>query len=242
MKIVLITVILAVGNFFGWYYCYKRQKEKLKLQQKKENEILRNKLEKEKVLLEAKNHLMVSQLNSHFIFNTLNAISALCHIDPDKANEVIIQFGNYLRANIMLLEGNSDITFEEEMRHIKNYLQIESLRYGERINIIYNLQYIDFSIPLLTIEPIVENAVRHGLQHKREGGTISISSRKNGNYAEVIIEDDGIGFDINSLKDIQGGICNITKRLKEEANATVEIESTIGKGTKVLVRLSLLED
>ena len=128
------------------------------------------------------------------------------------------------------------VTFDKELDHIKKYLDLEALRFGDKIKVIFDVTDTDFLLPALTAQMLVENAVKHGVTKKYEGGTIRISSKKEGKKHVVIIEDDGVGFD--STKEISGnhyGISSIRKRLEYFLCGTLEIVSEVGKGTKATV-------
>lgn len=189
----------------------------------------------EKELYESKVRVMVSQIQPHFMYNALSSIAMLCKIDPDTASQATITFAQYLRGNMDSLKQTKPIPFEKEMEHLKKYLYIEKLRFGKKLNIEYDIQASDFVIPQLTIQPLAENAVKHGLSRKKGGGTLTIATRETDAAYEVIVSDDGAGFDVNEKKKDDGrshvGMDNIKRRLKEMCGAEVLIESVIGEGT-----------
>lgn len=193
-------------------------------------------------VLEAQMQLMVSQIRPHFIFNTLNAISALCLEDPVKADEAIIKFSKYLRANIDMLGGRKFIPFTEEIEHIKNYVSIEQIRFSDRIKAEYQLEYTAFEVPMLSIQPIVENAIKHGLQKKKEGGTVVLASRRTETGVRITVTDDGVGFDVDKLnaRETSAGMKNIKTRLQIYCDASIDIQSAPDKGTCVSVEIPVL--
>lgn len=196
--------------------------------------------EKDAELAETKMQLVISQIRPHFIFNTLNAISYLCRQDPELAEETVSVFAQYLRGNLDFSSTKKFIPFSSELGHIKAYLHIEKLRFDERINVIYNIECDSFMIPSLSVQPIVENAVKHGICKRDEGGTITITSRKNKNNYEIIVEDDGVGFDMKEqAKDGRShiGIDNVRKRLEMLCSGTLDIKSEVGKGTTSTIRI-----
>ncbi|WP_195270261.1 histidine kinase [Eubacterium sp. 1001713B170207_170306_E7] len=188
-------------------------------------------------LSEAKVQMMISQIRPHFVFNTLNAISALCLEDPQKADEAIVTFSKYLRANIAVLEKQKRICFEKEVELIKNYVSIEQMRFQGKISIKYALEFTDFQVPMLSIQPIVENAIKHGLSKKREGGEVTLKSKRENGFAVITIKDDGVGYDVNKTGQKQGsvGLRNIEARLHISSKARVTVESAPGAGTCVTV-------
>jgi sensor histidine kinase YesM len=131
------------------------------------------------------------------------------------------------------------VPFEKELDHLKKYLYIEKLRFDDLLNIEYDIQATDFELPMLSIQPLVENAVKHGVGMKDDGGTVRISTRETDDAFEVIIEDDGVGFDVNAPKMDDGrshvGMENTKRRLKEMCDADIIITSKVGEGTTARV-------
>lgn len=191
-------------------------------------------------LAESRMKLMMSQIQPHFIHNTLSTIRAMIPSDPKKAYDMIYDFSRYLKFNISSLGDVPIIPFEEELKHIQVYTQIETLRFGDKVQIVYDIGDVSFSVPPLAVQPFVENAVKHGVCRKRSGGTVRISSAKDGDYHVITIEDDGAGFDISILErsDNRGvGIKNATYRLENQVDAKVTVASTPGEGTFVTIRI-----
>ena len=194
----------------------------------------------QKELYEAKVSVMVSQIQPHFLYNALSSIAMLCKLDADTAYQATITFSQYLRSNMDSLKQTKPIPFEQELEHLKKYLYIEKLRFGKKLNVEYDIQATDFELPQLSIQPLAENAVKHGISKKRGGGTLTIATRETDDAYEVIVSDDGTGFDVNEVKDdgrSHIGMENIRRRLKEMCNAKVEISSVVGEGTvaKVII-------
>ena len=188
----------------------------------------------QKELYEAKVQVMVSQIRPHFMYNALSSIAMLCKLKPETAYEATIKFSDYLRGNMDSLKQTAPVPFRKELEHLEKYLYIEKLRFGKKLNIVYDIQADDFEIPLLSVQPLVENAVKHGVGMKEDGGTVTIASKENDDSFEVIISDDGVGFDVNEVKNdgrSHIGMENIKRRLKDMCNADVEITSVIGEGT-----------
>ena len=198
-------------------------------------------IEKEKELYEAKVSVMVSQIQPHFMYNALTSIAMMCSIDPDTAQEATVTFAKYLRGNMDSLKQTAPVPFEQELEHLKKYLYIEKLRFGDMLNIEYDIQATDFKLPLLSIQPLVENAVKHGVGMAEDGGTVKISARETDNAFEVIISDDGVGFDTSAQKPRDGrshvGMENTKRRIAEMCSGEIIIESAVGKGTVAKVIL-----
>jgi len=190
-------------------------------------------------LANLKTKVMLSQVKPHFIYNTLTSIAYLCMTDPQKAKKLTIDFSSFLRNNLDTLNdtGITFCSFESELDHIKSYLNIELVRFEDLLTVEYDTQDTMFSVPVLSIQPIVENAVKHGISKKVGGGTLKISTYEVENGHHIVIEDDGIGFDPtvppNDGKE-HIGIENIKNRLSM-MGGTVSFESAVGKGTKVTV-------
>ena len=189
---------------------------------------------------EAEVKLMVSQIQPHFIYNTLSSISTLIKIDPEKAQRGLDNFTEYLRANLTSISENGLTKFENELRHIQTYLSLEKIRFDERLNVVYDIQDRDFAVPPLTIQPIVENAVKHGILQKLEGGTITIKTYETEKAHIIEVIDDGVGFDMNS-KELRStgthiGITNVKYRLSTMCRGEMLVNSVVDKGTTVTVK------
>ena len=200
-------------------------------------------LETEKLLLntqlaESRVSTMMSQIRPHFIYNTLGSIEQLCEIDPQKAGELVHNFAKYLRGNFGELDNPKPILMSQEMAHVHHYISIENVRFPD-MTFTFEMNSNDFHIPALTIQPIVENAIKHGLMRLQKGGTIHVVSYETDTHYCVLVEDDGAGFDTNVLLDERKhvGIRNIRGRLKAMVNGELEIQSVIGEGTKVLITI-----
>lgn len=195
----------------------------------------------QKELYEAKVSLMVSQIQPHFLYNSLTSIAMMCTKDPKKARSATINFADYLRGNMNSLKQKTPVPFAQELEHLKKYLMLEEMRFGDMLNIEYDIQTTDFEIPQLSVQPLVENAVKHGVGMKEDGGTVTIATREEGDCYKVIITDDGVGFDTSKPIEDDGrshvGMENVKQRLKELCDADVIIESEIGVGTTATIRI-----
>ena len=204
---------------------------------------LAKELETEKIVLnaqltESRVSTMMSQIRPHFIYNTLGSIEQLCNIDPRKAGELVHNFAKYLRGNFGELDNPKPILMSQEMEHVHHYISIENVRFPD-MTFSFEMKSDDFHIPALTVQPIVENAIKHGLMKLQKGGTIRVVSYETDTHYCVTVEDDGVGFDTGVLLEERKhvGIRNIRGRLKAIVNGTLEIESKEGVGTKVLITI-----
>ena len=203
--------------------------------------------EQEKRLQEARVQLMISQIQPHFMFNVLNTIYSLCDVSVSRAQHAIDEFSQYLRVNLEVLDDPGLVPIDRELECLEHYLILEKMRYGEDLKIMYDISPCHFFLPPLTLQPIVENAVRHGIGKKPEGGTVTIRVREHPSDYRITIRDDGIGFDANAKKlfteepdpDIQSrrhiGLPNTRERLRLLCQGDLKVRSRPGKGTKVTI-------
>ena len=182
--------------------------------------------------------IMVSQIQPHFIYNALATIKALCEIYPESAQEAIARFSKYLRRNMDSLTAKELIPFEQELTHIENYLYIEKIRFQGKVNFIYDIKAVDFFLPPLSVQPLVENALRYGVAAVNGGGTVGISTEENAGGYLVRVRDNGKGFDfMNIPRDDRNhvGIENVKNRIEMMCGGTLSIESRPGEGTLVTI-------
>ena len=197
-------------------------------------------LKKQKMIETQRNALMLSQINPHFMYNTLSTIAAMCDISPNQAKYLTIDFSKYLRQNLDAMSKKKLIPFEQELEHVECYLKIEKARFRERLNVIYSIQCTDFDIPPLSVQPLVENAVKHGITKKTEGGTVKISTYDTKRYHVIEIIDDGIGFDTSVSQDdgrTHIGLKNTRYRITALCRGSVTVKSTEGVGTRVTIEI-----
>ena len=182
--------------------------------------------------------LMLSQIKPHFIYNALTVIQRLCIKDPKMAQETVAEFATYLRGNLESLDRKVPVYFEKELEHVQCYLAIEKKRFGDRVKVVYDIQEEDFVIPALTLQPLVENSVKHGICKKEEGGTVWISTERKKDVVYVIVKDNGVGFEKSQTEGKEHvGIQNVESRLHSMCDGMLEIESTMGKGTIAVITL-----
>ena len=185
-------------------------------------------------LQESQISIMLSQIQPHFLYNTLNSIYQLCETNPMRARALVNSFSEYLRNNLSSLEEHGLISFQTELEHVNTYLDIERVRFEDTLEIEYDIKCVDFSLPVLTVQPIVENAVKHGTSKKRGGGTVTISTEEDKESYIVKVIDTGCGFDPTKPKNDgkrHVGIENVRQRLFNMCGGTLSIESEVGKGT-----------
>ncbi len=183
--------------------------------------------------------VLAHQITAHFFFNTLNTISALCKQDAAKADNAICTFATYMRSYMYLVNERELIPLSQELTLVRSTLEIEKLRFPNSFTYELDLQVVDFEIPPLTLQPIVENALLHGLRRTGRHGTLKISTRQIGKCYRIIISDDGLGFDTSILDNTKSiGLKNVTQRIKM-LGGTINISSEIEKGTHAVVQIPI---
>ncbi len=195
--------------------------------------------EQARLLSKAELKALQAQINPHFLFNALNTIVSYCRVSPEIARKLLIDLGDLLRNN--LRNYGEDIDLFMEIENIKSYLNIEKARFGDRLNVNFDVEKdIDCHIPPLLLQPLVENAVKHGLLPREEGGTVTIGARKCLEGTYIYVKDNGVGFSpgeqfIDEDDNRKIGLRNIDKRLKNMygSESGLRIESQPGKGTSV---------
>ncbi len=209
----------------------------------RELELQSSRLEAEKNSMEAELKerriaIMLSQIRPHFIYNTLGTIERMCRKDPEKAFDLVRNFSLYLRGNFSELESVTPIQFSEELKHVEYYVNIEKVRFPD-MQIEYDVHTTDFVLPALSVQPLVENAIKHGLMRLETGGTVMIRSYETPTHFCVEVTDDGVGFDtslpLEGKKHV--GLRNIRGRLKDMVNGELIIESRLNVGTKAIIMI-----
>ena len=193
-------------------------------------------VESELALERNRNNLLLAQIKPHFINSNLAVIRSLCYEEPEKAVEMLDHFSGYLRENIQQIDDMQLVSFEREMESVDNFVYLEMQRFPDKIEVIKDIRVNDFFVPPLSVQTIVENAIRHGISMTGKKGTVRISTLAKDNNIIVKIEDNGKGFDVDSVE-FDGinhvGIKNVANRLKRILNGKIKVESEVGYGTTV---------
>lgn len=192
--------------------------------------------------------MMLTQIRPHFIYNILASIQVLCLMDPHKAAGAVACFSSYLRGNMDAIGNENLVPFPYELAHVENYVTLEKIRFGEKLKVCYEFEKgwdMDFDIPILSLQPIVENAIKYGVGDKKGGGTVRISVWREGKLAHIEVRDDGVGIDASCLEEVpirndgktHVGLHNVKARMKLMAGGSLEFFSKKGWGTVVTIKV-----
>ncbi len=201
--------------------------------------------EQSRLLMEARFDALQRQINPHFLFNTLNSIASLIRSKPELAREMIVKLANILR--VLLKDREAFVPLSEELAFTDDYLDIEVVRFGEKLRVVKEIaeDTLDVVVPSMLLQPLIENSIKHGLEPRIGGGTVTLRSRLEGERLIVEIEDDGVGMEPGrAVSSPNGGLARESsgigmKNVRERMDvlygegAAVEVVSRPGRGTKV---------
>ena len=194
----------------------------------------------EQELTQMRSTAVLSQVQPHFLYNSLTAIAQLCEKAPSEAKQATLAFSEYLRTNMSTINSKTTVPFSKELDHIKTYLYLEQLRFGDDLQVVMDIQELHFRLPALTIQPLVENAVKWGVGRKDEGGVVTLSTRATAQGIEITVSDNGVGFDPKTPPadgKSHFGLQIVRSRLKTMCGASLTIDSKPGQGSVVRVFL-----
>lgn len=170
------------------------------------------------------------QINPHFLFNALNAITSFIRIDTDKARDLIINLSNYLRYNLEI--NDEDIDIRKELKQVQDFVEIEKARFGDKINIIYDIDKVDIKVPSLIIQPLVENSIIHGILPDKDKGIVKLSVKKRkDDSVKIVVEDNGVGISEEVIENVYSG--NMPKNKIGLYNVHSRLELIYGEGIKI---------
>ncbi len=202
--------------------------------------------EQGRLLMQARLEALTSQINPHFLFNTLNSVSALIRTNPQEARLVVLKLSRILRRR--LRHHDNFATLRDELEFINDYLSIEMTRFGDKLRFVENIDpdTLDMLVPSMLLQPLVENSIKHGLAGKVEGGVITIETHKLENRLQLIVHDDGVGIAEEKLATLLGdgiGVSNVTERLKVlfGSNYRMWIDSQPARGTRIGIEMPEFE-
>ena len=207
--------------------------------------------EQSRLLLEARLDALQRQINPHFLFNTLNSIASLIRSEPELAREMIVKLGRILRT--LLRERDAFVPLEDELAFTDDYLDIEVIRFGEKLRVVKEIaeEAMPLEVPSMLLQPLIENSIKHGLEPRIGGGTVTVRGRVMAGRLLLEVEDDGVGIDPErATMSVDGivregmgiGMRNVRERMQVlyEGNAEVEVISRPGRGTRIRLLLPVL--
>ena len=206
-----------------------------------------------RLLLEARLDALQRQINPHFLFNTLNSIGSLIRLEPELAREMIVRLANILR--ILLKKREAFVPFRDELAFTDDYLAIEVVRFGEKLRVVKDIapETLDLVVPSMLLQPLIENSIKHGLEPRIGGGTVTLRSRIRSERLLLEVEDDGVGVaperDVASpgggvVRPGNGiGMHNVRERMEVlyGSDAVMEMESRPGRGTRITLEMPIVD-
>lgn len=214
---------------------------------------IQRKLEEQtRLLLEARLDALQRQINPHFLFNTLNSIASLVRFEPELAREMVVKLANILR--VLLKQRDAFVPFRDELAFTDDYLAIEVVRFGEKLQVVKEIapETENLQVPSMLLQPLIENSIKHGLEPRISGGTVTLRSRMAGECLRIEVEDDGVGIapEASAVSPVSGlvrpgtgiGMRNVRERLEVlfGTAAQLQIESRPGRGTRVSIEMPVV--
>ena len=248
LEIIITPIENAKKITLGWmgqiYDLTQRWQAEERLKQDRETALTMYKTA-EQVSILNESAFLQAQIKPHFLFNALNIIAVLCKLEPDKARALILDLASYMRHSFDFKNLENYISLEEELEFIKAYVRIEEARFKNSLNVVYELENSEgLMLPPLLLQPLVENAIRHGIRKSAAGKTVTLRVTNNPEFYLIEVEDDGAGMSPEKLEMIRNGkekggvgLANIQKRLRIMYAAQLIIESDEKTGTKVTIKL-----
>ena len=223
-----IGYVLSAVSMYGFVLS-----DQIEQDRRNQREIARQ----QQVIAHERASVMVLQMRPHFIYNTLMSIYSLCNQDPQKARQVTMDFTNYLRKNFNAVASDSTIPFSAELEHTRAYLAVEQAQYEELLVVEYDAPFTHFRLPPLTLQPLVENAVKHGMDPYAGPLHVLVRTRHTELGSEVTVEDDGQGFDPAEKVLPHTTLANIQQRLEMMCGGHMTILPREGGGTVVTLTI-----
>jgi len=210
--------------------------------------LFRKLMKSEEQLLKSELRMLQAQIKPHFLFNALNTIISVSRISSEKTVELLLYLSDYLRCGFSFKNDEEFVSFDTEILHVKSYLALESARFSDKLKVVFDIdESIDCKVPPYIIQPLVENAVRHGILPLKEGGTVKFSAKQSNNMLSIIVEDNGVGMSEQKLTALLNGtdkksgigVTNVRNRIKKIYKREIEIKSEINKGTTISINIPL---
>ncbi len=198
--------------------------------------------EQERLLIQARLEALASQINPHFLFNTLNSVSTLIRINPEQARTMVMRLARIMRGRLRNQDHFAPL--RDELAFIEDYLSIELVRFGDKLRVVKQIDpaTLDMPVPSMLLQPLIENSIKHGISGKVDGGAITIRTAYSDGRLSIEVEDDGVGIAETDLAGISTkgiGVSNVKERLKVLYNQDYRmlIDSAPGRGTRVAIEL-----
>ncbi|HTA45756.1 MAG TPA: histidine kinase [Bryobacteraceae bacterium] len=198
--------------------------------------------EKERLLVEARLDALASQINPHFLFNTLNSISTLIRINPEQARTMVMRLSRIMRGRLRAQEHFAPL--RDELGFVEDYLSIELVRFGDKLRVVKEIdpETLDMLVPSMLLQPLIENSIKHGISGKIDGGAVTIRTGHANGRLSIEVEDDGVGIPEAELATIFNkgiGVTNVKERLKVlyDQDYRMLIDSQTGRGTRIQIEL-----
>ena len=223
-----ISIVISALTMYGFILS-----DQIEQDRRNQREIVRQQQE----IAQERASVMVLQMRPHFIYNTLMSIYSLCNLDPQKARQVTMDFTNYLRKNFNAVSSDSVIPFSAELEHTRAYLAVEQAQFEDMLFVYYDTPFTRFRLPPLTLQPLVENAVKHGMNPYSGPLHVSVRTRYTDPGVEIVVEDDGSGFDPSDESKSHTTLSNIRQRLEMMCGGSMNITSRDGEGTVVTITI-----
>jgi two-component system LytT family sensor kinase len=198
--------------------------------------------EQARLLIQARLEALTSQINPHFLFNTLNSISTLIRTSPEQARTMVMRLSRIMRGRLRNQDHFAPL--RDELAFIEDYLSIELVRFGDKLRVVKHIDpgTLDMLIPSMLLQPLIENSIKHGISGQVDGGTVTIRTTLNNGRLSIEVEDDGVGISDAELAGILNkgiGVSNVKERLKVLYNQDYRmlIDSQPGRGTRIEIEL-----
>jgi two-component system LytT family sensor kinase len=229
--------LLLIAQYASTYFCITLP---LKVWNNTRNEVKLE--EQDRLLIQARLDTLASQINPHFLFNTLNSISSLIRVNPEQARLMVVRLSRIMRGRLRNQDHFAPL--RDELAFIEDYLSIELVRFGDKLRVVKEIDpaTLDMLIPSMLLQPLIENSIKHGISSRIDGGTITIRTAHNNGRLAVVVEDDGVGIPEAEIAGILNkgiGVSNVKERLKVLYNQDYRmlIDSQPGRGTRIEIEV-----
>jgi two-component system, LytTR family, sensor kinase len=229
--------LLLIAVYASTYFCITLP---LKVWNNTRNEVKLE--EQERLLIQARLDTLASQINPHFLFNTLNSVSTLIRLNPEQARLMVMRLSRIMRGRLRNQDHFAPL--RDELAFVEDYLSIELVRFGDKLRVVKDIDpaTLDMLIPSMLLQPLIENSIKHGISSRIDGGTVTIRTTQNNGRLAVVVEDDGVGIPESELAGILNkgiGVSNVKERLKVLYNQDYRmlIDSQPGRGTRIEIEV-----